>query len=263
MKYAINCSIMYTELPLLERAAAAAADGYEAVEFWWPWPDTARPSAEQVDEFVESIRSAKVQLIGLNFYAGDMPAGERGVVCLADRKADYEASVATAVEIGKELGCKAFNALYGLSAGDPEAERQVAIDNLAFAGEAVAAIDGTVLLEPVSGAPEYALKTAADVMSVLDEVHARGVKNVGFLCDLYHLATNGDDVAAVVAEHGGKAAHVQIADVPGRGEPGTGELDLAGLLAGLKDAGYDGWVALEYKPTRPTSETYDKLPALP
>lgn len=261
MKYAINCSIMYTELPLLERPQAAKADGFAAVEFWWPWT-TAYPSDQEVAAFVAAIKDAGVQLIGLNFFAGDMPGGERGLVSVPHRVAEFRASVATAVAIGKETGCRAFNALYGLSGGDTDKEARTGIENLVFAGKAVAEIGGTVLLEPVSGADAYPLKLASDVIAVLDAV-AGQVDNVGFLCDLYHLTANGDDLPAAIQAYGARAAHVQIADAPGRGEPGTGKLDLAGLLTQLKSQGYDGWVALEYKPTVVTSQSYGALPTLP
>ena len=246
MEYAVNCSIMFKELPVLERAKAAADAGFKAVEFWWPW-DVAVPEREDIDAFVASIRDAGVQLIGLNFFAGDMPGGERGLVSLPSRVDDFRANVPVAVEIGRELGCKAFNALYGL--------RQEG-------GDAV--VGATVLVEPVSGAAGYPLKTAAQTLAVVEKLKAeRGVENVGFLCDLYHLAANGDDVAAVAAGDGGAAAHCQIADFPGRGEPGTGDLDIAGLLASMKKAGYDGWVALEYVPTVATADSFGNLPELP
>lgn len=265
MEYAVNCSIMFKELPVLERAKAAADAGFKAVEFWWPW-DVAVPEREDIDAFVASIRDAGVQLIGLNFFAGDMPGGERGLVSLPSRVDDFKANVPVAVEIGRELGCKAFNALYGLRQEGVDAVVQdaVAIDNLEFAAKAAAEIGATVLVEPVSGTAGYPLKTAVQTLAVVEKLKAeRGVENVGFLCDLYHLAANGDDVAAVAAGDGGAAAHCQIADFPGRGEPGTGDLDIAGLLASMKKAGYDGWVALEYVPTVATADSFGNLPELP
>ncbi|MDO4887102.1 MAG: TIM barrel protein [Actinomycetaceae bacterium] len=265
MKYAVNCSIMFKELPLLERAQAARDAGFDAVEFWWPW-DVAVPTQEEIDAFVESIRSAGVQLIGLNFFAGDMPGGERGLVSVPARVDEFRANVPVAIGIGRELGCKAFNALYGnrQEGVDEVASDDIAVDNLAIAAEAAAQIGATVLLEPVSGSPAYPLKTAEDVRAVIDRVtREKGVANLGFLCDIYHLKANGDDVERVCATDGGSAAHCQIADFPGRGEPGTGELDLAGLLAAMHEAGYDGWVALEYNPTVATADSFGTLPALP
>lgn len=124
---------------------------------------------------------------------------------------------------------------------------EVGVENLVAAGRAVERIGGTVLLEPVSGAEKYPLKTAADALAVIDRVRAQGVDNVRLLADFYHLAVNGDDVAQVVADHAGQFGHIQIADAPGRGEPGTGELPLEQWIADSRAGGYDGWIGLEYK----------------
>jgi hydroxypyruvate isomerase len=154
--------------------------------------------------------------------------------------------------------------LYGNRIDGSSAQEQddVATANLGTAARAAARIGGTVLVEPVSGAPHYPLRTAADCLEVIDRVQAdESVTNLGFLCDLYHLSVNGDDVLAVIAEHGHQIAHVQVADAPGRGEPGTGELDLDGALAALAVAGYTGWVGLEYTPS--TADTAASLAWLP
>jgi hydroxypyruvate isomerase len=131
----------------------------------------------------------------------------------------------------------------------------------------VAAIGGTVLVEPVSGSPRYPLLTAADVAAVIDRVTADGgPTNIGLLADLYHLAVNGDDVDAAIAAHTGKpggVAHVQIADAPGRGAPGTGSLPLNRQLADLEAAGYAGWVGLEYKVPADNPDTVASFDWLP
>lgn len=125
----------------------------------------------------------------------------------------------------------------------------LAVERLAGAGRAAARIGGTVLLEPLSAAPRYPLRTAADALAVVDRVAAAtGVRALGLLLDLYHLAVNGEDLDRAVAVHGPRAAHVQIADAPGRGAPGTGQLDLARHLRRLEDGGYAGVVALEHLP---------------
>ena len=138
---------------------------------------------------------------------------------------------------------------------------ELALTNLAFAASEVDRIGGTVLVEPVSGAPRYPLLTAADALAVIDNVRAeRGITNLGLLADLYHLAVNGDDVDAVVAGYADRIAHVQIADDPGRNEPGTGELPLDRQLTALEAAGYTGWVGLEYKPSTTTLDSLEWLP---
>ena len=114
-----------------------------------------------------------------------------------------------------------------------------------------------MLVEPVSGADRYPLRTAADALAVIDRVQAAyDVPNLGLLADLYHLAVNGDDVDRVIAEHTDRVAHVQIADAPGRNEPGTGTLPLDQQLSALAAQGYDGWVGLEYKPSTTTDESF-------
>lgn len=253
-KYAANCSLLFKELPLLARPAAAKAAGFDAVEFWWPFVG-AVPTDAEADGFVAAIQDSGTQLIGLNFFAGDMAGGDRGLVSWTGREREFADNVDAVVELGRRLACPAFNALYGLRRDDldPQTQDETALANLTLAAKAVAAIDGTVLLEPVSGAPAYPLKTAADVFAVLDQL---APANVGFLCDLYHLASNGDDLDKVIDVYGDKIAHVQVADVPGRHEPGTGTLDLPRLLGRIAEAGYGGWIAAEYVPSTTTAESF-------
>jgi hydroxypyruvate isomerase len=262
LRYEVNCSILFTELPLLERPAAARAAGFGAVEFWWPFP-VAVPADREVEAFVRSVGDAGVRLAGLNFFAGDMPGGDRGLVSWPARAGEFRDNVEVTVGIGERLGCRAFNALYGnrVEGAEAAAQDELATGNLALAGRAAARIGGTVLVEPVSGADRYPLRTAADAVGVVDRVAAEtGVDNLGFLCDLYHLATNGDDLDQAIAAYGDRVAHVQIADAPGRHEPGTGSLDLDRHLDALAAGGYDGWVGLEYQPSGASADSFDWLP---
>lgn len=259
-RYAVNISILFTELPFLERPAAARAAGFDAIECWWPW-STATPTQQEQDAFVTAVQDAGVQLIGLNFFAGDMPGGDRGLVSWVDRQDEFAQNIPVVVDLGRRLDCHAFNALYGnrVDGGDDAASDEAATLALAAAGRAVAQIDGIVLVEPVSGTPAYPLKTAADVFAVIDQVKEQtGVENLEFLCDLYHLAANGDDLDAVIETYGDRVGHVQIADNPGRGEPGTGGLDLPTYIRDLQSAGYDGYIALEYKTTWTTEAGLDQ-----
>jgi hydroxypyruvate isomerase len=259
LRYAANCSLLFTEVPLLQRPAAAAAAGFGAVEFWWPWPDQPVPADHDVDAFVAAVRDAGVSLIGLNFFAGDLAGPDCGVLSLPDRAVEFRDNVEVVLGIGRALEVPAFNALYGNRVESATAEQQdeLATENLTLAAEAVADIGATVLVEPVSGPKPYPLRTAADVVAVLDRV---GADNLGFLCDLFHLANNGDDVSAAVTAHASRVAHVQIADHPGRHEPGTGSLDLDGLLGQVERSGYTGHVALEYLPTTSTLDSLAWLP---
>ena len=254
LRYEVNCSILFTELPLLQRAAAAKAAGFDAVEFWWPF-DRAVPADSDVDSFVAAVRDAGVALVGLNFFAGNMPGGDRGLVSWPARAAEFRDNIAVTVSIAEQLGCTAFNALYGNRVDGATAQEQddLAVQNLALAAAGVASIGGIVLIEPVSGADRYPLLTATQAVAVLDRVAAdTGQRNLGLLADLYHLAVNGDDMDAAIAQFASRIAHVQIADAPGRNEPGTGNLALQRQLDALQDAGYAGWVGLEYKPSDPT-----------
>ena len=261
-RYAVNTSILFTEIPLLERPAAVRQAGFDAIEYWWPF-DRPVPDDREVDAFVTAIRDAGVQLVGLNFAAGDMPGGDRGLVSWPARSSEFRDNVEVTVGIGDQLGCRAFNALYGNRVDDstPEQQDDLAVENLALAAQAVRGIGGVVLVEPVSGAPRYPLKTAADVIAVIDRTRREtGVENLRFLCDVYHLAVNGDDLDKAIERYSDRIGHVQIADVPGRNEPGTGSLDLDRLLAELAAAGYDGWVGLEYKPSGASADSFGWLP---
>lgn len=258
--YTVNCSILFTDLPLLERPGAARAAGFDAVEFWWPFA-TPTPADADVDAFTRAIRDAGVALTGLNFAAGDMPAGDRGILSDPAMTSVFRDNVHIAIGIAETVGTRAFNALYGNRGDDvsPAAQDEVARENLAFAGRAANRIGAVVLVEPVSGARRYPIKTAADAVRVIDRVRAEhGTTDLRLLADLYHLSVNGDDVSAAIRNYRDQIGHVQIADAPGRGEPGTGELPLGSYVEQLFAAGYRGYIGLEYKPTR--SDTFDWLP---
>ncbi|WP_199430332.1 hydroxypyruvate isomerase family protein [Qaidamihabitans albus] len=258
LRYDVNLSMLFTELPLLRRPEAARAAGFDAIEFWWPF-DVAVPRDADVDAFLRAVTDAGVALVGLNFFAGDMPGGDRGLVSWVGREAEFRDSADVAVGIAERLGCRAFNALYGnrLDGVEPAEQDELALSTLDSLAAAAGEIGARVLVEPLAGAPKYPLLTAADALAVIDKV---GRDNVTLLADLYHLAANGDDLGAVIAEHTGRIGHVQVADVPGRGEPGSGELDIDGYLADLEAAGYSGFVGLEYKPTNGSERSLDWLP---
>ncbi len=262
LRYLANCSMLFTEHPLLERPRAAQAAGFDAIEFWWPWPDRPVPSDAEVDRFVVAVRDAGVQLVGLNFFAGDLAGPDCGVLSVPDRAGQFRDNIEVAVGIGEQLGVSAFNALFGnrVAGIAPETQDDLGREQLGLAAKEAERIGATVLVESVSGPKPYPLRTAADAVAIVDAVRRDGHANVGFLCDLFHLANNGDDLDAAIAAYAGVTAHVQIADWPGRGEPGTGELDLDRLLGDLAGRGYDGWVGLEYKPTTSTDASLGWLP---
>ena len=261
LPYLVNCSLLFTEEPLLRRPAAARAAGFGAVEFWWPF-DRPVPPGREVDAFASAIEEAGVTLVGLNFFAGDLAGPDCGVLSVPGRSAEFRDNIDVVAGIGERLGVRGFNALYGnrVDGVAPQAQDELATESIGQAAKAVASFGGTVLIEPVSGPKPYPLRTADDAVAVVRRARAAGAGNVGFLCDLYHLASNGDDIDAAIAAHAGDVAHVQIADAPGRGEPGSGHLDLDRYLAALAGRGYRGWVSLEYKPTATTEASLAWLP---
>ncbi len=262
MNYLANCSMLFTEVPLLQRPAAAKAAGFDAIEFWWPWPDQPVPADADVERFVGAIQDADVQLVGLNFFAGELAGPDCGVLSIPARSRQFRDNLDVAVGIGERLNVAAFNALYGNRVADVSAGEQDELgrENLGLAADAAARIGASVLVEAVSGPKPYPLRTADDAVAVVEAVRAAGHPNVAFLLDLFHLANNGDNLEAAIAKHADVTEHVQIADCPGRGEPGSGELDFDRLLADLTAHGYTGWIGLEYKPTTDTETSLAWLP---
>ena len=262
LSFLANCSMLFTERPLLERPAAAKAAGFDAIELWWPWADQPVPADADVDALVTAVEDAGVQLAGLNFFAGDLAGADCGVLSIPARSRQFRDNIDVTVGIAERLGTTAFNALYGnrVDGATPQEQDELGVENLALAAAAATRIGATVLVEPVSGPKPYPLRTAADAVAVVDRVQATGADNVGFLCDLFHLANNGDDVDAAVARYADRVAHVQVADAPGRGEPGSGTLPIDRWLGELERAGYAGSVGLEYKPTTTTEESLMWLP---
>jgi hydroxypyruvate isomerase len=254
-RFDVNCSILFAEMPLVERAAAARAAGFDGVEFWWPWAGMA-PSDAEGDAFVRSIGDAGVELVSLNFHAGDMAAGERGILSHPGRAAEFREHVAACVEIAGRTGCRRLNAPYGLRAGgaDDDTQDAVAVENLRLAAEAAGKVGASVLVEAINSVdiPGFPVDTSDRAMAVIERV---GAPNVGFLADLYHLAKMGEDVAEVLTRNRDKILHVQVADPPGRGAPGTGALDFEPAFAALARDRYPGWVGLEYVPADPADST--------
>lgn len=244
-----NVSLLYSRLPVIERFAAAAAAGFSLVESWWPFA-TPAPSPEEVDDFLAAIEAADVRLVGLNLYGGDMAGGERGVLSHPGREAELEQSLPATRRIADRTGCTLFNALYGLrveGVSDVEAQ-EVALGNLARAEQALPG--ATLLLEPLSTAAngDVPLVSLTDAEHIRRRAVERGIRSVGLLLDTFHLASNGLDPVAELRGHAAAVAHVQIADAPGRGAPGTGDVDISRLLRALEDVGYTGRIAAEYAP---------------
>ncbi|MEH0547849.1 TIM barrel protein [Streptomyces sp. B21-105] len=266
-RFNVNLSILFTELPLLERPAAAAAAGFAAVELWWPWIDSPTPGRSGLDALRTAIEDAGVRLTGLNFYAGRLPGPDRGALSVPGAESErFRANVDVAADFAGSLGCTALNALYGnrVDGVDPAEQDALALENLVLAARAAHRIGAILLIEALNRpeSPRYPLVSASAAVGVVDKVNeASGLANARFLMDLYHLSMNGEDLPSVIDRYASATGHVQIADDPGRGAPGTGSLPLEELLGRLREAGYDGRVGLEYKPgDRPSSEAFAWLP---
>lgn len=265
-RFDVNLSILFTELPLLERPAAAAAAGFTAVELWWPWIETPTPAQAELDALKKALDDAGTQLVGLNFYAGALPGPDRGALSVPGEESDrFRANIEVAADFAASVGCGALNALYGnrVEGADPQVQDALALENLVLAARAADRIGAILLIEALNKpeSPLYPLVSAPAAIEVVDKVNAAtGLGNARFLLDIYHLSMNGEDVSQVIEAYADKTGHVQIADNPGRGAPGTGSLPLEALLDQLAKAGYDGWVGLEYK-AADAAASFDWLPA--
>ncbi|WP_156722327.1 TIM barrel protein [Streptomyces apocyni] len=267
-RFNVNLSILYTELPLLERPAAAAAAGFTAVELWWPWVDSPTPAQSELDALKSALEDAGVQLVGLNFYAGQLPGPDRGALSIPGEESEkFRANIDIAADFAASVGCKALNALYGnrVEGVDPAEQDALALENLQIAARAAHRVGAILLIEALNKpeSPLCPIVSAPKAIEVVDAVNAAtGLGNAKFLMDLYHLSMNGENLPEVIEKYTAKTGHVQIADNPGRGAPGTGDLPLEDLLDQLKKAGYDGWVGLEYKAgDQSSTESFGWLPA--
>lgn len=263
--FTVNLSILFGELPLLERPAAAAAVGFTAAELWWPFGVEHDPSQSELDALRKAFTDAGVRLTGLNLL-DDLSGGARGTVSVPSERERFRANVPVAAELAASLGATALNALYGnrIEGVDPAEQDALALEHLVLAARAAHGIGAVLLIEALNRAesPDYPLVSAAAAVEVVDRVNAAtGLGNARFLCDLYHLARNGEDLAAVIDAYADRIGHVQIADTPGRNEPGTGELDFEDLFARLAAAGYTGSIGLEYRPsTGVSADSFGWLP---
>jgi hydroxypyruvate isomerase len=241
LKFDVNCSILFTELPLLQRPEAARKAGFDAIELWWPFAEPV-PSDRDVDGLITALDEAGVRLVSLNFAAGDMAAGDRGLVSDPMKITEFRDNVDVCVGIAARTGCQVLNALYGNRPGRDE----LAVLNLLIAARAAAEAGATVVIEALNSKdnPRYPVTSSQAAIEVVDAVRAEGAANVAFLADLYHLAMMGEDLPALLTSP--YIAHIQIADVPGRGAPGTGKIAFEPLFAQLATQGYPAYIGCEF-----------------
>lgn len=247
-KFAANLSMMFTEVDFLDRFQAAAEAGFEGVEYLFPYDYTAAEIKERL------LANGLTQVLH-NLPAGDWAAGERGIACHPDRVEEFRIGVDRAIEYATALGCKQVNCLAGIKpqgVSDDEA-RSTLIENLRYAAEKLESVGILLLAEPINtrDIPGFFLNRTEQALALFDEA---GSDNLKLQYDIYHMQIMEGDLAPTIEKHLGRIAHVQLADNPGRHEPGTGEINYPFLFSQLDRLGYDGWVGCEYKPKTSTSE---------
>ncbi|MGO2131423.1 MAG: hydroxypyruvate isomerase [Halomonas sp.] len=247
-KFAANLSMLFNEVDFLDRFEAAAKAGFQGVEYLFPYDFEAA-------EIKQRLNNNGLEQVLFNLPAGDWGAGERGIGCHPDRVDEFRAGVDKAIEYAKVLGNSQVNCLAGIKpkgVSDDEA-RKTLVENLRFAADKLKAAGILLIAEPINtrDIPGFFLNRTEQALEVFDDV---GSDNLKLQYDIYHMQIMEGDLAPTIEKHLGRIAHVQLADTPGRHEPGTGEINYPFLFAHLDGLGYDGWIGCEYKPAASTEE---------
>jgi hydroxypyruvate isomerase len=247
-RFAANLTMLFNELPFVERFAAAKAAGFSAVEYLFPYDFDKAVLREQL------VHHGLTQVLH-NLPAGNWAAGERGIAILPDRISEFRDGVFRAIDYAKALDCKQLNCLVGIAPGDsdPRDLEEVLIGNLRFAAAALAAENIKLLIEPINtlDIPGFFLKRTEQAVRLISEVRS---DNLFVQYDIYHMQIMEGDLARTMEKHLPRIAHIQLADNPGRHEPGTGEINYPFLFRHLDAIGYRGWIGCEYKPRTTTLE---------
>ncbi|WP_024537922.1 hydroxypyruvate isomerase [Comamonas badia] len=254
--FAANLTMLFTERPFLERFGAARAAGFDAVEFLFPY-------AYKPEEIKALLEEYRLQLALHNLPAGDWDAGDRGMACDPARTAEFRDGVAKAIAYAKALGAPQLNCLAGkVPAGaDAHQVQQTFVENLRFAAGELKAAGLRLVMEPINtfDIPGFYLNRTAQALEVIEQV---GSDNLFIQYDIYHMQRMEGEIAATLQKQLKHIAHIQLADNPGRNEPGTGELNYRFLFQHLDRIGYDGWIGCEYKPAGTTEAGLGWIKAL-
>ena len=253
-KFAANLTMLFNEVPFLDRFALAARAGFQAVEFMFPYPYSAADIQARLQEH-------RLQLVLHNLPAGDWDAGERGIACVPGREREFRTGVGQAIEYARVLGVPQLNCLVGKTpAGADIAEvHATLVENLRYAATQLAGAGLKLLIEPVNSydIPGFHLNRSGQTLALLDEI---GAANVFLQYDIYHMQRMEGELAATLTKQLPRIAHIQLADNPGRNEPGTGEINYPFLFAHLDRIGYQGWIGCEYKPAGRTEDGLSWIP---
>lgn len=248
-RFAANLGFLFPEHDFLERFARARASGFEAVEFAVPYAHEPRVLAER-------LRENGLACILMNLPMGDRSRGDYGIACRPERRDEFREGVARAIEYALALDCPRMNCIAGVARDgeDRAGLRETLATNMRFAAREFKRAGLALVMEPLNDrdVPGFLVPRAREMARIIE---ALGADNVGLQLDLYHTAMMGDDPAPLLRELGAVIGHIQFADAPGRGEPGTGRTPLAALFREIDASGYAGWVGAEYKPTRRTEDT--------
>jgi hydroxypyruvate isomerase len=245
-KLAANLSLLFPELPFLERFAAAARAGFHYVEYQFPYEWRA-------DDVARRASAAGVQVVLHNLFSGDTARGERGIACLPERRAEFRAGVTRAIDYAQAAGCVQLNCLAGIApAAAPRALLfDALVDNLRYTAERLKPAGMRLMLEACNrrSVPGFFLGSSAEALAALD---AAGCDNAFLQYDIFHMQIAEGDLARGIERLLPRIGHMQLADVPDRHEPGTGEINFPWLLAHIDRLGYAGWVGCEYNPQSDT-----------
>lgn len=252
--FAANLTFLFTEMPFMDRFVAAKRAGFDAVEFMFPYD-------YNQDEIQERLVETGLQLVLCNLPAGNWGKGDRGTAADPTRKEEFREGVAKGIEAARTLGLERMNCLVGLAGeGLPGgAAHDMLLDNIRYAAEALNGAGIRLMVEPVNrfDMPGFALNSCAQVLELIEEI---GHPNVYLQFDVYHARRENEDVMAILRDHFGRIGHIQIADCPGRHQPGTGETDFKPLLSEIDCMGFRGFVSLEYIPIPDTIRSLQWLP---
>ena len=240
--------MLFTEVAFLDRFAAAASSGFKAVEFMFPYDF-------DKEAIAEALATNRLTLVLHNLPSGDWAAGERGIACHPSRVAEFRDGVGRAIDYAKALHCAKLNCLVGVpplkaSVGQVH---ETMIENLRFASNALREVGIQMVIEPVNtrDVPGFAVSRAAQALAIIDEV---GSDNLKLQFDIYHAQVMEGDLTPTLVSHIDRIGHIQVADNPGRHEPGTGEVNFPYLFDQIDELGYEGFVGCEYKPLHATTD---------